>query len=405
MALDNQTSNPSQLSRRDFIAAATAAALTPALAQAQAPDLPKIKLGLIGCGGRGRWIADLFVNHGGYVVTACADYFEDRVNEAGDKFQVPANCRFTGLSGYKKLMEAGVDAVAIESPPYFHPEQAEAAVAAGKHVFVAKPIAVDVPGCQTIARLGKQATEKKLCFLVDFQSRANEFYIEALKRVHAGALGTFCFGEAWYHCGPLRDRGAAPGNEGRLRDWAHDQRLSGDIIVEQNIHSLDVMNWIMRVPPLRCTGTGGRKSRLIGDTWDNYTCVYEYPDNVGFTFSSFQANMFQTKGGIVAKMFGSKGVLLTEYGGEVMIRGDADSFYRGGKTNTIFKDGACTNIATFHKSITGKNYANPTVAPSVQSNLISILGRTATRRKKTVTWQEMLKSAEKIDAGLEGLKA
>jgi predicted dehydrogenase len=405
MAFDNQTSNPSQLTRRDFLAAASAAAITPALAQAQSPDGPKIKLGLIGCGGRGQWITNLFVKHGGYTVTACADYFEDRVNAAGEKFQVPANCRFTGLSGYKKLMEAGVDAVAIESPPYFHPEQAEAAVAAGKHVFVAKPIAVDVPGCQTIARLGKLGTEKKLCFLVDFQSRANEFYIEALKRVHAGALGTFCFGEAWYHCGPLRDRGVAPGNEGRLRDWAHDQRLSGDIIVEQNIHSLDVMNWIMRVPPLRCTGTGGRKSRLIGDTWDNYTCVFEYPDSVGFAFSSFQAKMFGTKGGIVANMFGSKGVLLTEYGGEVMIRGDADTFYRGGKTNTIFQEGACANIATFHKSITGKHYANPTVAPSVQSNLISILGRTATRRKKTVTWQEMLKSAEKIDAGLEGLKA
>ena len=145
----------------------------------------KINLGIIGCGGRGTWIAKLFQQHGGYNLVAAADYFADRVDALGDALGVKPPQRFTGLSGYRRLLEQPLDAVAIISPPYFHPEQAAAAVAAGKHVYVAKPIAVDVPGCRTIEQSGQKATEKKLCFLVDFQTRADAFYIEALKRVAA----------------------------------------------------------------------------------------------------------------------------------------------------------------------------------------------------------------------------
>ena len=110
----------------------------------------KIDLGVIGCGGRGTWIADLFQKHGGYNIVALADYFPDRVEAAGSKLGVPAAQRFTGLSAYRRLLEQKLDAVAIESPPFFHPSQAADAVAAGKHVYLAKPVAVDVPGCMTI---------------------------------------------------------------------------------------------------------------------------------------------------------------------------------------------------------------------------------------------------------------
>ena len=152
---------------------------------------------------------------------------------------------FTGLSGYKRLLDTNLDAVVIESPPYFHPEQAMAAVTAGRHVYLAKPIAVDVPGCLTLAEAGRKATEAKCCLLVDFQTRANELYQEAVRRVHAGDIGPIASGEAVYYTGTIwggnKDLTRDPQNaEKRLRVWGLDRVLSGDIITEQNIHALDV---------------------------------------------------------------------------------------------------------------------------------------------------------------------
>ena len=191
------------VSRRRFLKDAGGAAVAFSIVR---PDLvrgtranSKVDLGVIGCGGRGTWIANLFQKHGGYNIVAAADYFADRVGDFGGKLGVPEARRFTGLSAYQRLLEQRVDAVAIESPPFFHPIHAAAAVAAGKHVYLAKPVAVDVPGCRTIEESAAKATERRLCFLVDFQTRANEFFIEALRRVHAGALGQFAFGEATYH--------------------------------------------------------------------------------------------------------------------------------------------------------------------------------------------------------------
>src|SRR3990170_7755844 len=249
MSRDQSNSNLSrttgEVSRRSFIAGAGAAAVSfsvvrPELARGYTADA-KVDLGIMGCGGRGTWIIDLFKQHGGYNIVAAADYFQDRVDNLGGKFEVKPENRFTGLSGYRRMLDLKLDAVAIESPPYFHPEQAAAGVEAGCHVYVAKPIAVDVPGCKTIGESGKKATEKGLSFLIDFQTRADQFYIEALKRVHEGAIGDFAFGEATYHAGvpwvgqvDFAKEGTA---EGRLRAWGLDRVLSGDIITEQNIHT------------------------------------------------------------------------------------------------------------------------------------------------------------------------
>ena len=193
------------ISRRNFIAGAGAAALSFTIVKPQlvrgANANSKINLGIIGCGGRGTWIAELFKENGGYNIAAAADYFKDRVDNLGEKLGVPEAMRFTGLSSYKRVLEQKLDAVAIESPPYFHPEQAAAGVDAGCHVYLAKPMAVDVPGCDSIAKSGKKAAGKKLVYLIDFQTRADKFYIEALKRVHNGAIGELAFGESSYHAG------------------------------------------------------------------------------------------------------------------------------------------------------------------------------------------------------------
>ncbi len=395
------------VNRRKFMAGAGAAALSftvikPELVRGAAAN-SKIRLGLVGCGGRGTWIANLFNANGNYEIVAAADFFQDRVDSFGGKYNVPKPKRFTGLSCHKKLLAEKLDVVVIITPPYFHPEQAADVVDAGMHVYLAKPIAVDVPGCHSIAASGNKATEKKLCFLVDFQTRANAFYIEAIRRVHNGDIGELCFGESSYLTGRLGVKTPPGSPEARLRNWVFDKALSGDIITEQNIHTLDVASWIMNTAPIHASGTGGRKSRTdVGDCWDHFSLSFVYPNNVGVTFMSKQYKGYGSPGGIKNRMFGTKGTLETEYGGQVLIRGE--KFYRGGETSQIYQEGAVNNIATFHKNITEGKFDNPTVAPSVRSNLVTILGRTAAYTGERVYWDKFVKSTEKIDGRLKGLK-
>ncbi len=403
----------SAVNRRGFVVGAGATVLSINLMKSStalgSSANTKVKLGLIGSGGRGTWISRLFMQHGGYEIVAAADYFSDRVEAYGERYEVPSANRFSGMAAHEKLLEKDVDAVAIETPPYFHPRQAEDAVDAGVHVYLAKPIAVDVPGCKTIEKCGKKAAETHLCFLVDFQTRADEFYKEALRRVHDGEIGRLAFGESTYHAGcPWKDqfkylKDDPNDPENRLRAWGLDRVLSGDIITEQNIHTLDVASWILDREPLRAWGTCARKVREdMGNCHDCFTVTLEYPNNVGIAFSSRQFEGYGSPGGINNRMFGSRGVLETQYGGQVIIRGENP--YDGGNTKTIFSHGAANNIAAFHEKIINGNYENSTVEPSVRSNLVTILGRTAAYTGEVVYWDEMLKRNEKLDANLKGLK-
>ncbi|HVP90033.1 MAG TPA: Gfo/Idh/MocA family oxidoreductase [Terriglobales bacterium] len=401
------------VNRRQFMAQAGAAAvsmtiLKPGLVRGSAANA-KVRLGLVGCGGRGGWIAGLFQKHGGYEVVAAADYFKDRADAVGQALGVPEALRFTGLSGYKRLLEKGVDAVAIESPPYFHPGQAAAAVEAGAHVYLAKPVAVDVPGCRSIAASAETAAARKRVFLVDFQTRAHPAFIEAVRRVHDGALGKIVFGEAAYHADcpfeqwydPLRSDPANP--ETRLRGWGLDRALSGDMITEQDIHAIDVMSWLMQAPPLYAIGSGGLSARpKVGTCWDHFVVHYQYPNKVAVVFSGRQFKGYGTSEGIKNRMFGSRGVLETEYGGGVLIRGDA--YFNGGRTPEIYESGAVANIAAFHDSIVGGRLGNGTAAPSVQSNLVAILGRKAAYENRIVSWDELVRDEERLAPDLKGLR-
>ncbi|MCL4204529.1 MAG: Gfo/Idh/MocA family oxidoreductase [Pirellulaceae bacterium] len=409
----NPSGGTGRLNRRDFVVGTGAAAVAFSVIQPQSvrgsQANSKVRFGIVGCGGRGTWITDLFLKHGGYQLVAAADYFQDRVDGLGGKFNVPADKRFTGLACHQSLVEQDLDAVVIQSPPYFHPEQAEAAVDAGKHVYVAKPIAVDVPGCKSIEASGRKATETKRCFLIDFQTRADQYYVECIKRVHEGALGTFAFGESTYHAGipwagQISLAKEAPDHpETQLRAWGLFRATSGDIITEQNIHTLDVMSWIMNQPPVCAFGTGGRKVREFGDCFDTFSVTFQYPDNVGVAFSSRQFDGFGTQPeGIRNRMFGTLGVLETSYGGETLIRGK--NFYRGGSSPAIYRDGAVANIAIFHDDIQNGRYENPTVPESVRSNLVTILGRNAAYRGEVVYWDDLLKCDERFELNRKGLK-
>ncbi len=399
-----------RLDRRRFMTGAAGAALALAVVKPESvrgsQANSKINLGLLGCGGRGSWIAGLFVKHGGYQLTACHDYFEDRVNAVGENFDIETSRRFTGLSGYKRLIDSKVDAIAVESPPYFHPEQAAAGVDAGCHVFLAKPIAVDVPGCVKVENSAGIAAGKQRCFLVDFQTRTDPLYREAIKRAQSGDIGVMISGEATYVCGPTWGTQARflkenPGNpESRLRAWGLDRALSGDIITEQNIHAIDVATWILDKAPVRAYGTGGRKARDAGDCWDYFSVIYTFPEDAVVSFHSKQYG--RGVDDICCRMYGTEGFIDTHYFAEVFIRGKAP--YEGGKTDNMYTNGAARNIAAFHDSIIRGDFSNPTVAPSVRSNLTTILGRTAAYRRREVTWDEMIRENEAFDPRLGNLK-
>jgi predicted dehydrogenase len=391
-----------KIQRRNFLlgSAGAALALRPGLSLGKAAAA-KLELGLIGCGGRGVWIADLFETHSDVKFVAMADYFEDRAERAGERFQVDPSRRYSGLSAYKRMLEKKLDGVVIESPPYFHPEQAAAAVDAGRHVFVAKPIAVDVPGCRTISESGKKATEKKLAYLVDFQTRTSEFYREAVRRVQKGDIGKYALVQAYYQTGGTWGNANFADPEERLKNWGATQTLSGDIIVEQNIHAVDVATWFVGADPIGACGTGGRKVRTgSGDCWDHYAVVFTFPDGVVVDFSSTQ----YTKGydDICCRVYGGLGTADTHYFGAVSIAGDNP--YKGGNHPNLYTDGAIWNIKEFQRMIAEGDSSNPTVAPSVRSNLTCILGREAARARREVTWEEILKANEKVDGKLAGLE-
>jgi myo-inositol 2-dehydrogenase/D-chiro-inositol 1-dehydrogenase len=406
---DPQPPGGSTASRRDFLATAAAIGapllVAPRVVRGSEAN-SRLTLGFIGCGGRGTWIADLFQKNGGYQVTAAADYFQDRVDEFGETLGVPAERRYTGLQGYRQVLESDVDAVVIESPPFFHPIQASDAVDAGKHVYLAKPVAVDVPGCRTVEESGRRATETGKCFLVDFQTRTDPLYKEAVKRTQYGDIGPIVCGEATYICGPtwgtqakwLEDHPGDP--EMRLRAWGLDRALSGDVITEQNIHALDVACWVLDAAPVHAVGTGGQ-SRSAGSCWDHFSVSFAFPRDVLVTFCSKQLG--DGWDDICCRMYGTEGTLDTHYFADVSIRGRLP--YRGGTVESLYMNGAVRNIATFHDSITRGDWSNPTVAPSVRSNLTTILGRTAAWRRAQVSWDEMMEANEELTVDLSGLRS
>lgn len=399
------------ITRRSFLASTGASVaafsvLDPRLVRGAEAN-STITVGLIGCGGRGQWIADLFRGNGGYQIEAIADYFDERVEQAGSKFGVPKASRYTGLNGYKKLLDQKLDAVIIQSPPYFHPEQAAAAVEAGKSVYLAKPVAVDVPGCLSIRESGQKAAGKKLGFFVDFQTRANKAYQDAIGRIHTGEMGRIVMVEAAYQCSLMfegldAELRKSPGNpEVKLKAWSIDRALSGDIITEQNIHALDVASWMLNAEPVRAFGTGGRRREYIGNCWDHFAVIFYYPNDVVVSFNSHQSGFGYDD--IMCRAYGLHGTVDTHYAGKVTVRGR--DFRSDETSGNLYKDGTVANIESFRKALLQTDFSNPTVDPSVRSNLVTILGRTAAYRNAMVSWNEIMRSQERLTADLSGLRA
>jgi predicted dehydrogenase len=404
--------------RRDFLKQAgwSAAVMTllgagsttaeePVLAPAKAPDGPKVKVGIIGGGHRGNLIGEFMKKHGGYAFHAVADYFPDVADKLGETFGVDKSRRFSGLSGYKKVLESGVEALAILDVPYFYPEQAKAAVDAGCHVYIAKPIAVDVPGTLTIEAAAQEATKKNRCFLVDYQLPLDSANLEVINRVRTGGLGRMAHILSFGKTGAWNDPPKGPTIENRLQhaNWLSDTALCGDTIVSFDIHVLDPLVLIMG----KRVGSACGSSRTIrpephGDRVDALGVVYTFDDGVLWTHMTQSLNNNAGFTEMSSNLYGLTASAYIAYSGKVFVRG-GEKHYVGDVSKSIYNDGAERNVADFYRNITENHFENAIVKRAVDGHLTAILGREAAARHTNLTMDELLKENKKLEVDLTGL--
>lgn len=301
---DEATPRDAGLTRREVIKTASLASLAAAIPGGlyAAGASERIKVGLIGCGGRGTGAAIDAANASpDVVIAAMGDVFPDqlewskgRLKEklAADRVTVTPETTFTGFDAYEKVVATDVDMVILAAPPFFRPAQLKAAIDAGKHVFTEKPVAVDPAGVRSVIATSELAASKELGIVAGTQRRHQAHYLEIMKRVHRGDIGDLVAGQCYWNMGALWvDRAAMnwanrtveewSDMEWQLRNWLFTCWAGGDHIVEQHVHNLDVINWAFQAHPVKCTGMGGRAARVepqYGDIFDHFAVEYEYPN-------------------------------------------------------------------------------------------------------------------------------
>ena len=287
-----------EVSRRDFLktsAVVSAAAILPGRERLFAEGSDKLHVGLIGCGGQGTRDTISCLNSSPNVeLVAMGDLFKNRLDESleelkktvGNKVKVTTDNCFVGFDAYKKVIACDVDMVMLVTPPHFRPEHLAAAVEAGKHVFMEKPAAVDPTGVRSIIASSELAKKKGLSIVAGTQRRHHAGYIETIRRIHQGDIGEITGGQCYWNGGDMlgywkwHERGNMSGMEWQCRNWPWFTWLSGDHIVEQHVHNLDIMNWALASHPVQVMGMGGREVRDLGNIYDHFAIEYEYPNGV-----------------------------------------------------------------------------------------------------------------------------
>jgi myo-inositol 2-dehydrogenase/D-chiro-inositol 1-dehydrogenase len=275
--------------RREFVSAAAlgfAIVKPEAVRGAQANSA--LSVGLIGAGRRGVYVSGLFAKNEFAKMAAVCDIYDDQIGAASKKFSGART-----FKNYHDLLASDVDAVYIATPPYLHPEHFEAAVKARKHIFMEKPAGVDPAGCRRVIEAAKKADPKKR-ISIDYQQRYGKDYKKAHEIVKSGALGGIKLVRAAWLGGGLPVREGHPASEEKMRNWLFYREYSGDIIVEQDCHNLDVVNWFMGAHPVKAAGYGSRQVRTnIGNILDNLAATFQFANGVVFSYS---ANQFSIGG-------------------------------------------------------------------------------------------------------------
>jgi len=406
---DRTSSNGTAATRRDFLKSGAVAVVGSTLAAqsnlsfgAFAGGSDVLKIGLVGCGGRGGGAAVNALEADPNVkLVALADLFEDRLKAAvnnlqnsqfKDRVDIPAERQFTGWDAYKKILETDIDIVLLATPPNFRPEQIKAAIAAGKHVFAEKPVAVDAPGVHSVMATCMEAAKKNLavvsglCWRYDPEKRAT------LQQVLDGGVGDIIAIQATYNTGTLKQFPRKPewsDMEWQLRNWQHFTWTSGDFNVEQHIHSLDNVAWAMRdQTPVRCTGTGGRQARQgaeSGHIYDHFNVVYEYANGVKAFCNCRQ--MDGTSNDVSDHIFGTKGTCDVF---KHRITGEKNWKYTGNKANMYVVEHQ-EMIASIRagKPINNGDYM-------CKSTMMAIMGRMSAYTGQTLTWEQAFNSKQNL---------
>jgi predicted dehydrogenase len=390
------------------------------------PANSAVRLGLLGCGGRGTTVATSMAKNAGARIVALADIFPDQLEKAKVTFDGIASSlgyagpersmMFSRLHAYQEMANAkDLDAIQISTPPYFHVEHLAAVVAAGKHAYCEKPLGVDVVQTKRALEIAKQA-EGKVSVDVGFQIRSAPPFAELVKRVQSGAIGKIVSLDTHYYAPMIGypDRPSSMSkDELRLRNWNWDLTLSGDIVVEQNIHVIDICNWILGKRPVAAYATGSRAVlQHFGNNFDNYQVNYTYPDGVQATMNSKQYG--ETKDFDVSeRVYGSEGYSESPYSGPLRIAGMNPWEWKGSEAQTssagFSASGAFSdNLADadsekdkgFINSISSGQFHNQ-IALGVDTARTAILARMAARQKKFITWDEMLKSNESLHLDMD----
>ena len=312
----------SGFSRRDFIkssSVATAAIITGG-AGAYAAGSDTIRVGLVGCGSRGTGagIIDCAESSKGIQLVALGDLFQDHLEAAPalikenlekrqlpfqDIYKVTPERMFVGMDAYQKVIEAGVDMVILATPPCFRPQHFKAAVEAGKHVFVEKPIAVDPVGVRSVLQTSELASQKGLTVVAGTQMRRFKPLCQATQRIHDGAIGDFVAGQVFRTGDAMRgwnsnqkfQKPEWTDFEYQMRRWLFWTWSAGDFIVEMHVHNLDIMNWIMGSHPVSCIAMGGRQVRTepeYGNIYDHFSTEFIYPNDVRVQYMGTQIDGF-----------------------------------------------------------------------------------------------------------------
>ena len=417
------------MNRRGFLKNGTAAAtglllLKPLTAFGYQAN-SAIRHGLLGCGNRGTSVADSFSQNTTAQVVALADLFADQLaagrshfdqlNQKLGRAPIDGKLLFHGPNAFEQLAAAkDVDLIQISTPPFFHVQHLDAAVSAGKHVYCEKPVGIDIRQAGEALKIAPRVKSTQSVD-VGFQCRNAPPIAAIAEKIKAGALGKIGAVTANYNApaSTEKTRAGESADEYRLRNWLWDRALYGDILVEQNIHIIDLCNWILGARPLKATATGGRNIlQHAGDCWDNYQVDYTYPGDVHLSFSSTQ---FGAYGSFDAglKLFGASGMATIPYSGPMQIAGAqpwewqdaAGSTAGGGKfaANGAFQD----NLAfadrdkerTFIESITSGQSHNQ-IAAGVETALSCMLGRMAGYQRREVTWEDLLAQGETYQLGM-----